>query len=216
MWRQMTQTVEPARSADGTMPLLRWTDHELVIAAAPYREVAYVELYSRHTAAVGTVARKILGTTNGCDDIVAEVFMALWLWPEKFEPARGSLSVYLRVKARGRSIDLVRSEVQRRKREDSHRYGPYPPAPPAAVDAVVLADELSDELHSAVESLPMAERTVVTLAYFGGMSYQAVAIHLRLPEGTVKSRIRNGLRHLRNDWSGSEDTRPPPSAPWAN
>jgi DNA-directed RNA polymerase specialized sigma24 family protein len=52
-----------------------------------------------------------------CEDVVAEVFVGLWFFPETLDPTRGSLLAFLRLKARSRSIDLVRAEISRRRRE---------------------------------------------------------------------------------------------------
>ena len=132
---------------------------------------------------------------------MADVFLALWRWPAKFDLNRGSLLIFLRMKARGRSIDIVRSDTCRRGREQTELSGGHAPSQPA--DVVLLAHERVLDLRGAVASLPECEREAVHLAYFGGMTYQAVSLHLGVPEGTVKSRIRSGLQRLREDaqWS---------------
>ena len=172
-----------------------WTDEQLVFAVRDTRDTAFAELFRRHSASVGAVARMILGSSNsGCDDVVAEVFEALWSEPEKFDPLRGSLLGFLRLRARGRSIDLLRSESCRLRREQNDDTGARLPS---AIDARLIAGELGASLRQVVSQLPEAERTVIELAYFAGMTYRAVARTLELPEGTVKSRIRSGLQHLR-------------------
>ena len=158
------------------------------------REDALGELYRRHGASVAAVTRMILGNSPGCDDVVAEVFAALWLSPQSFDPTRGSLLNFLRMKARGRSIDVLRSDTSRRRREDNDLYSGRAPA--LDIESSVLASETASELRRAVASLPPAEAEVIHLAYFRGMSYIAVARHLGVAEGTVKSRIRKGLRRL--------------------
>jgi RNA polymerase sigma factor (sigma-70 family) len=158
---------------------------------------------------VASVARRILGSSSECDDIVADVFTALWRWPEKFEPDRGSLPCFLRMKTRGRCIDVLRSDINRRRREEAQREGSDMPVRSTPVDALILSDEAADELHRAVASLPVGERTAIDLAYFGGMSYQEVAVHLGLPEGTVKSRIRSGLRRMGEEVTSGSSVRDP-------
>lgn len=142
-------------------------------------------------------ARTVLGPSPQCDDIVVEVFAKLWLAPEKFDPARGSLLGYLRVMARARSIDWLRGETSRRRREveDARR----PTADVPSVDRDLLSSESAAEVRRAVDRLPEEQREVIDLAYLGGISYRAVAVRLGLPEGTVKARIRRGLQRLRCD-----------------
>lgn len=172
-----------------------WTDQQLVFAASESRDAAFAELFRRHSASVAAVARMFLGAANsGCDDVVAEVFAALWWAPERFDPDRGSLLGFLRVRARGRSIDLLRSESRRHRRERNNESNG---TMHSAIDAQLIAAETRQDLLQAVSRLPETERAPIELAYFASMSYRAVACQLDLPEGTVKSRIRSGLQHLR-------------------
>jgi RNA polymerase sigma-70 factor (ECF subfamily) len=127
--------------------------------------------------------------------MVAEVFLAYWLKPESFEPGRGSLLGFLRLKVRGRSIDVVRSEVARRKREESEARRSC--RLPIELDEEFLISEATEQMHRALSSLVDKEREPIELAFFTGMAYADVAKHLQLPEGTVKSRIRSGLLHVR-------------------
>lgn len=68
--------------------------------------------------------------------------------------------------------------------------------PPDSIDDEVWSRTVSADVREAVESLSEGEREAIELAYFGHMTYIEVAEHLGLPEGTVKSRIRSGMRRL--------------------
>lgn len=204
----MTSAADPAHTAasdaEGDLrlppsaapPCAKWSDGELMAAVSRRDEVAYSELYRRHVVSVAATTRMVLGQGPQGDDVVAGVFLGLWVAPDRFDASRGTLLGYLRMAARGRSIDLLRSEMSRKRREQ-HERDPGEGATPD-FDAALLALETSEELHRAVAQLPPAEREAVRLAYFSGMSYRAVARHLGEPEGTVKSRIRSGLQHLRD------------------
>ena len=93
-------------------------------------------------------------------------------------------------------IDLLRSDASRWRRESTYVRGSpvYP-----EIGSEVLTREASSVLHHAIESLSPSERESIYLAFFVGMSYRAVAVRLEMPEGTVKARIRSGLRRLRDD-----------------
>jgi RNA polymerase sigma-70 factor (ECF subfamily) len=124
------------------------------------------------------------------------VFVGLWFHPEKFDPKRGSLSSYLRLRARGRSIDVVRTEVARRRREESERFSHESNA---EIDSELLSSERALAIREALDLLPSDEREAIYLAFFSDMTYQAVAARLGQPEGTIKSRIRTGLRRMQTD-----------------
>ncbi len=136
----------------------------------------------------------ILHNVSASEDIVAEVFLAFWTKPTSFKPERGSLLGYLRLMARGRSIDLVRSEVSRRRREENEARADVRLI---ETDEDFLTSELVEQIHKALASLIQSEREPIELAFFTGMPYRDVAEYLELPEGTVKSRIRSGLRRVR-------------------
>ncbi len=172
-----------------------YSDLQLVERVVLRREDALAEIYRRHAGSVAATTKMVLHDLSACDDVVAEVFLAFWLKPESFDPGRASLLGFLRLKARGRSIDIVRSEVARRRREEnearaSGRYA-------SETDEGFLTSEAAEQMHKALASLVKREREPIELAFFTGMSYADVAEHLELPEGTVKSRIRSGLRHVR-------------------
>jgi RNA polymerase sigma-70 factor (ECF subfamily) len=171
-------------------------DGALVSSLVLSDDAAFAELFRRHARSITASARLILGNSTLCDDVVAEVFLALWLAPQAFDPSRGSLLGYLRVKARGKSIDLLRSETARVRREVAAR--PNRRQTPS-LDSDMMADESSIEVLEALASLPAREREPIELAFQQGMTYRQIAAYLGVPEGTIKSRIRSGLRHLRED-----------------
>lgn len=171
------------------------SDATLVVAIGRWRQEALAEAYRRHAGAVLALARRILGERTLAEEVVQEVFLRLWYQADKFDPERGSLRSYLLSHAHGRSIDLLRSEASRRHREERE-------AAATIQDTNHVEDEVTDkavaaQVRDALSVLPDTERRAIELAYFGGHTYQEVAVLLHEPEGTVKSRIRAGLRRLR-------------------
>jgi RNA polymerase sigma-70 factor, ECF subfamily len=172
-----------------------WSDLALVAKIKEESSDAYAELYRRHARAVFASARLILGKESDLDDIVAEVFISLWFSSERFDPRKGSLVGFLRMAARGRSIDFLRQSASREVREEVVERAGRELAPD--LDEGVLHSESAKQLRTALASLPSHLREPIYLAFYSEMSYPEVAAHLSLPVGTVKSRIRAGLVRLR-------------------
>jgi RNA polymerase sigma-70 factor (ECF subfamily) len=172
------------------------SDAALVVAISRYHHDALAEAYRRHGGSVFGLARRLLSDAAGAEELVQEVFLRLWNQPERFDPARGSLRVFLLAHCHGRSVDILRSDASRRRRENHD-------ARTTAGAGYDLEREVWDltvaeHLRSAVDALPAIEREVIELAYFGGHTYREVAALLDQPEGTVKSRIRSGLKRMRD------------------
>lgn len=152
---------------------------------------ALEQLFLEHGGSVKAVARRVLRNEALAEDVVQETFVTFWDAPDRFNPERGSLRTFLLTIAHRRAVDIVRSEIARARREerppDPHHYD---------LEEEVLSRSLSEAVRSALEELAAGEREAISLAYFGGLSYTEVAKHLGQPEGTVKSRIRSGMRKL--------------------
>jgi RNA polymerase sigma-70 factor (ECF subfamily) len=176
------------------------SDASLVLAISRYRQDALAEAYRRHGGAVYALASRLLGVEAGkstAHDVVQEVFLRLWTAPEKYDPERAPLRSYLLSQCHGRAIDLLRSEGARRTRED--RTARDRAGAGYDIDHELEDLALAEHVRQALRALPESERRAIGLAYFGGHTYRQVAELLEEPEGTIKSRMRSGLRRLRSE-----------------
>jgi len=200
----------PEPTSERTNAVSDWavcSDLALIGAVVAHNGDAYAELFRRHCASVTATVRMLMGNVTAADDVVADVFVKFWVSPTLFDPERGSLLSFLRLQARTHSIDIVRSEMSRRRRENTTLSAGISLGDDSTVSSVMFADT-ARSLRNAVELLPPGECEAIMLAFYSGMTYRAVGRRLGVPEGTAKSRIRSGLRRLRqnSDQWGPKDT----------
>jgi RNA polymerase sigma-70 factor (ECF subfamily) len=164
------------------------SDQELACQLRERVPEAHAFVYRECARVVRLASYRVLRSHDHVDDAVQRVFEELWIHPERFDPTRGSIDHYLAMQGRSRSIDLLRSEISRARRETDDE---------ASRAFVARSLDEGNEMQQLLDSLPLGEREVIQLAYFGELTYREVALKLDLPPGTVKSRIRKGLLHLR-------------------
>ena len=169
------------------------SDANLMISVARWQEEALAELYRRHSGAVFGLARRLLYDGRLAEEVAQEVFVKLWREPQRFDPARGSLRTFLLSVTHGYAVDVLRSETSRRAREQRSRT-----IAEGDSDLELEAFDVTtaERVRDAVAQLPDGERRAIELAYFGGHTYREVASIVGEPEGTIKSRIRSGLRRM--------------------
>ena len=171
------------------------SDAQLVTSIARYSEIALAEVYRRHGGAVYGLARRVLNNASEAEDVTQEVFLRLWNQPDRFDPGRGTLRSFLLTQSHGRAVDAVRSLNARRLRESGEARRTATADYDMQHEVWDLA--VADQVARALGDLPDDERRAIELAYFDGHTYVEVADLLGQPEGTVKSRIRNGMRRMR-------------------
>ncbi|MEY2420183.1 MAG: polymerase sigma-70 factor, subfamily [Acidimicrobiaceae bacterium] len=178
-----------------TEDLTAASDAALVVGISRYHQEALAEAYRRHGGAVFGLARRLLNDAHRAEELVQEVFLRLWNQPEKFDSDRGSLRAYLLAHCHSRSVDVLRSDTSRRRREERDALRTAEAG--YDIEHEVWDLTVAEHVRGAVEGLPKGERDAIHLAYFGGHTYREVAELLHEPEGTIKSRIRAGLRRMR-------------------
>jgi RNA polymerase sigma-70 factor (ECF subfamily) len=173
---------------DDIVPPVDALDATLTARLAAGDEEALADVWDRYGSVVYGHARHLTRDASIAEDVTQEVFVTLWQHPERFDPARGSLRAYLGVHAHRRAIDAVRRDVRRTARE--HRHHRIDPENRCSSGDATESASLADAVRAAIDRLPSEQRAAVELAYFGGLTHREVAAALRIPEGTVKSRLR--------------------------
>jgi RNA polymerase sigma-70 factor (ECF subfamily) len=177
---------------------------------------ALASLYDRHADAVYSIAARTTGDATVASDVVQETFLALWDRAESFDPTRGSLRGWLMAIARNRAIDHHRharrhdraiafSTLATADNDDgsiaewltSSGAPVAMGAPDPGPEAAVVGLETRGSMVEAIASLDPLERSVITLAYGSHLSQVEIAARLGWPLGTVKTRTRRALKHLR-------------------
>ncbi len=157
---------------------------------------AFTRFYDLHAALVHTFALRILRERGEAEEVVQDVFVQVWRQAETYSTDRGSPEAWLVMMTRSRGIDKLRS---RRRRDEMVRPAENPDRLPelAVLESASGPAEARATLGGALADLPAAQRSVLELAYFDGLTQSEIAARLGEPLGTVKTRMRSGLERLR-------------------
>lgn len=190
---------EPVGRHDATAPADDPSDAEILRQFAAGDHRAMKLLYRRYSRPAYTLARRICNDTGMAEDVVQEVFLAVWRQPSNYDPERGRFVTWLLTLVHHRSVDSVRKRSSMRRRsvslcDDDQDWfaSPGPGADEAAIGAV-----LAGQVREALGRLPAEQREALTLSYFGGYTHYEIAELTGVPVGTVKSRLFTGVRRLR-------------------
>ena len=188
--RRTTATLGPVEGAAAEAT----RERRLVARIVAGDETALAAAYDTWSPFVYTLALRICRDRAVAEDVTQEVFLHLWEKADAFDADRSGLRTWLGMLTHRRSVDRVRREEARRRREDrDHRRSP---AAGADVEDRALGAVTAQELGRALTALPAEQRACVELAYFEGRTFKEVAEALGIPEGTAKSRIRLALAKL--------------------
>jgi RNA polymerase sigma-70 factor (ECF subfamily) len=171
------------------------SDPELLVLVMRGDESALERLYQRHSKIVFSVALRVCREIATAEDILQEIFMQIWRSPEQFANVTGSLHGWLAVTARNRSLDVLR-----RRRPMEH------------VDTLMLASsyDLADRAETnlmmqkvglLLHLLPEEQQEALQMSFFDGKTHAEISEDTGCPLGTIKTRIRSGLKLLRMEFS---------------
>lgn len=179
--------------------ITRQSDAELVVQLQHGSPSALNALFARHSQSVATVCQSRRGSTPEVDEVVVDVFVALWLDPRSFDPANGSLSSFLQRRASAASL------------ERTHPGGGQPstPTPVPPERAEPNRSDPDRDVRRAFADLPEMERRAVELALFERLTHRTIADRLNVADAEATLLLRTGLTRLRGVLGRRPGTSPP-------
>jgi RNA polymerase sigma-70 factor (ECF subfamily) len=176
------------------------SDEELISAICHGAEWALETLYDRYHRYAYTLAYRILHEATGAEDIVQEVFLSVWRKAASYQKHHGSVFSWLQAIVHHRAIDRVRSAAHR-----DYQWTPLqvegeqdPAGDQCEVWEQAWHHEQGELIRHVLEQLPLEQRQVIELAYFGGYTHAEIAEKVNIPLGTVKGRMRLGLQKMKH------------------
>lgn len=177
-------------------------------------ERAFEDLHGATAAAVLALVLRVLRDPAQAEEVAQEVFWQVWREAPRYRPERGEVLPWLLTLAHRRAVDRVRSVRAAAARDRAAAVRAYTP------DFDVVADHVEgslerDRVRRALAELSDVQRECLLLVYFGGCTQAQAAARIGVPLGTVKTRIRDALRHLRGHLGEAPGTPEAPGVPGA-
>jgi len=173
-------------------------DEDLMQLVRRGKASAFEVVYERHASAAFSLAYRIVGTRNGAEDVSQEAFLNIWRSGARYDRGRGSVRTWVLGIVHHRAIDHLRRATVHDKRRASDEGLEERFEAPERTDSEVARRDEARTVRKAMEELPAEQSQVIELAYFGGFTHTEIADMLETPVGTVKGRMRLGLKKLRD------------------
>jgi RNA polymerase sigma-70 factor (ECF subfamily) len=158
---------------------------------------AFEVIYERHSGAAFSLAYRMMGTRSGAEDVTQDAFLSMWRSGAHYDRARGSVRTWVLGIVHHRAIDALRRATvhDRRRTGDEGIEERFEARERTDVEAA--RREEAGAVRGALSSLPADQSQVIELAYFGGFTHTEIADMLDAPVGTIKGRMRLGLKKMR-------------------
>jgi RNA polymerase sigma-70 factor (ECF subfamily) len=174
----------------------RLSDEALMTLVRSDDASAFALLYHRHVRAAIALATQMCSRRVIAEEVVQEAFLSFWRSRLHFDPVRGSVRAWVLGIVRNRAIDVLRQSVAHELADTDDRALEDLIEARERTDGEVGRRERARELLAAIDGLPPEQSRVIALAYYGGYTHAQIATMLNTPIGTVKGRMRLGLRKM--------------------
>ena len=182
--------------ADGSRQYLYRADEDLMPLVEAADAEAFAALYDRHGRAAYSLAYRIMGDKQEAEDVVQEAFIRVWRSAGGYRVGRGSVRTWILSIVHNRGIDQIRSRAHLRRKQDGIEAS-APTSEPSEAFSETWKNAQQEQVREALNTLPQEQVQILELAYFSGYTHVEIADLLGLPLGTVKGRMRLGLKKLK-------------------
>ena len=155
-------------------------------------------LYDRYARIVYALARRMLKQVEDAEEVVQDVFSQVWRDARRYQATRASVAGWIVMLARTRSIDRLRSRMARPDVASAVAPETAPPIESHERDPEqeAMAEQHAQAVRGALQRLPEAQRLLMELTYYDGLTQSEIAARTGVPLGTVKTRIRSAMATL--------------------
>jgi RNA polymerase sigma-70 factor (ECF subfamily) len=158
---------------------------------------AFAVLYDHTRARVYGLVARVLRDSGYSEETTQEVYLEVWRTADAYDSAKGSALSWLMTMAHRRAVDRVRAEQAATQRESRYGAAAVDPAHDVVAESALAADERR-RVAECLDGLTGVQRQCIEMAYYGGLTYAEVSQRLSANLSTIKSRMRDALRGLRN------------------
>ncbi|MFW6195307.1 MAG: sigma-70 family RNA polymerase sigma factor [Chloroflexota bacterium] len=175
------------------------TDESLLALIVEADRQALESLYDRYGSRVFSLSYRILSDQGASEEVTQDVFLNVWRRAASYQAGRGKFTTWLFGIAHHRAIDELRKRSRTRlnNNESVDDHLSLESGDPQPAEAAITSSEYG-MVRAALKELPEEQRRVIEMAYFGGLTQAEIAEELSQPLGTVKTRMRLGLRKLKS------------------
>jgi RNA polymerase sigma-70 factor (ECF subfamily) len=172
-------------------------DEDLISLVEAADAEAFATLYNRHSRAAFSLAYRMMGERQASEDLTQDAFLKVWRAASSYRADRGSVRTWILSIVHNRGIDQIRSQASRRRTQDKVEAS-APRSQPSEAFSEAWRNSQRDQVREALNTLPSEQLKILELAYFSGYTHVEISDLLDLPLGTVKGRMRLGLKKIRD------------------
>src|SRR5215203_6937545 len=172
-------------------------DEDLISLVEAADAEAFATLYDRHSRAAFSLAYRMMGERQASEDLTQDAFLKVWRGASSYRADRGSVRTWILSIVHNRGIDQIRSQASRRRMQEKIEASASRSQPSEAF-AETLRNSQREQVREALSTLPSEQLRILELAYFSGYTHVKIAELLGVPLGTVKGRMRSGLKKVRD------------------
>jgi RNA polymerase sigma-70 factor (ECF subfamily) len=184
----------------------RLADEELMQLVAGSEAAAFEIVLERHADAAFSLAYRMVGRRHLAEEVVQEALLSLWRGGARYDRSRGSVRTWMLGIVHHRAVDMLRRHGAREASDVSDEGLEEWLQAPERTEVEAARREDAQDIRAALQQLPAEQVRVIDLAYFGGFTHTEIAAMLQLPMGTVKGRMRLGLRKLHEQLQDRQET----------